>query len=135
MKTIVFDNDITILYTEATSFPDGVMEAYKKLHDYVPFSPNRKFLSVSRPEGGSIVYRAGAEVIFDNEAVKFDLATMTIPKGNYLTITLNNFIEDIPAMKTAFETLMKQPGIDPDSWCVEWYFNDTDAHCMIRLAK
>lgn len=135
MKTIVFDNDITIAYVQATSFPEGVMEAYEKLHDDIPFSPNRKFLSVSRPEGENIVYRAGAEIAQAYEAEKFGLPTMSIPKGIYLTITLTNFIDDIPAMKTAFETLMKQPGIDPDGWCVEWYFNDTDAHCMIRLAE
>jgi hypothetical protein len=135
MKTTIFDHNITIGYIQADSFPDGIMPAYEALHRKIPFSPDRKFLSVSRPEGnGDISYKAGAEMLDSDEPAQFGLPTLTLKKGEYLTITVENFMDDIPAIGKAFEELMQSPDIDPQGYCVEWYFNETDVHCMIRMA-
>ena len=135
MKTTIFDNDITLLYVQASSFPDGVMPAHDTLHSKIPFSPDRKFLSVSRPEGnGEISYKAGAEMLDAGEPERYGLPTLTLKKGEYLTMTIENFMDDIPAIGKAFEELTNLPGIDPEGYCVEWYFNETDVHCMIRMA-
>ena len=131
---MVYDKDITIMYVQATSFPDGIMPAYEKLHRYVPFTLERKFISMSRPEDGEIIYRAGAEELYPGEAQSFGLAAMTLKKGRYLCITVYNFMEDVPAVGRAFDLLTEQPGIDPQGYCVEWYFNEPDVHCMVRLA-
>ena len=136
MNTINFDNDITIMYVQAATFPDGVMPAYEALHSKIHFSADRKFLSVSRPEGsGYISYKAGAEMLDEREAAVLGLPTLTLKKGEYVTITIKNFMDDIPSIGKAFEDLMYHPGIDPEGYCVEWYFNETDVHCMIRLAE
>lgn len=136
MNTINFDNDITIMYVQAATFPDGVMPAYEALHSKLPFSPDRKFLSVSRPEGnGEISYKAGAEILDNEEADKHGLPTLTLKKGGYVMITIENFMTDVSSVGRAFEELMQNPDIDPEGYCVEWYFNETDVHCMIRLAE
>ena len=122
------------MYVQATSFPDGIMPAYETLHSKLPFSPGRKFLSVSRPEDGAVSYKAGAEVLAPGEPELHQLPTLTLKKGRYLTLTVRNFMDDIPAVGRAFEELMQDPGIDPEGYCVEWYFNEPDVHCMIRLA-
>ncbi len=61
METTTFDNDITILYVTAASFPEGIMNAHNHLHTLVPFYKNRKYFGISRPEHGGITYKAAAE--------------------------------------------------------------------------
>jgi len=134
METIYLDNDITIMYIQAASFPEGLPEAYEKLHAFLPFGEERKFISVSRMDTNqSIIYRAGAEALHENEATEFGLPTLELKKGRYLSITIRNFMEDTSMIGQAFQTLMQDPRIDPEGYCVEWYFNDPDVHCMIRL--
>jgi hypothetical protein len=135
METIYLENDITIMYVEAATFPNGLPEAYEKLHALLPFGEERKFLSVSRmDENQNIIYRAGAEVLHENEAGEFGLPALTLKKGSYLSITVRNFMEDTSLIGQAFQTLMQDPRIDPEGYCVEWYFNEPDVHCMIRIA-
>lgn len=135
MKTITFDKDITVMYVQASSFPNGVMAAHEKLHSIVPFSAERKYLGISRPEDGVIQYKAGAEVIREGEAEQYKLGTLVLPKGDYVSISINNYMKDIPAIGQAFNQLTALPGIDPNGYCVEWYLNDKDVICMVRVVE
>jgi len=135
METTVLDNDIKVLYITASSFPDGIMEAHEKLHSLIPFSTERKYFGMSRPESGPIVYRAAAEEINNGEAEKYHCDTLIIKKGKYISITIKDYIKDIQSVKTAFDTILSQPGLDPQGYCVEWYLNEKDVRCMVRLEK
>lgn len=135
MEIITLDKDIPVLYVTAKSFPAGIMEAHEKLHALVPFSNKRKYFGISRPEkeNGSIIYKAAAEELQPDEARKLNLQTMEIRKGKYISRTVKNYAADALLIKSAFENLLKEPGLDPEGYCIEWYVNDTDVKCMIRL--
>ncbi len=98
MDTITFDNDIKVFYITAKSFPDGIMESHKKLHELVPFSADRKYFGISRPENGVIVYRAAAEEKENGEAEKLMCDSLILKKGKYISMTINDFMKDIPAI-------------------------------------
>jgi len=134
MKILTFNNDIQVMYVQAVSFPNGVMAAHEKLHSIVPHSTERKYLGISRPENGSIQYKAGAEVLKPGEAEQYGLKTLVLPKGNYISVTINDYMKNIPAIGNTFQQLIAQPGIDPEGYCVEWYLNDKDVICMVRVA-
>lgn len=135
METISIDNDIKLLYVAATSFPDGVMAAHQKIHALVPPSPARKSYGVSRPEnGGKIAYKAAVEELEPGESEKFNCDTLTLKKGKYLSITIHDYMKDLPAIGNAFNQLIGQPGIDPQGYCVEEYVSDKEVKCMVRLA-
>ncbi len=134
METLTLDNNIKVFYVAATSFPDGVMEAHKKIHALVPFSTDRKYFGLSRPENGVIGYKAAAEEMTEGEAEKLHCDTLGIKKGKYICITIKDFMKDIPAIGAAFKILLAEPGIDPQGYCVEWYLNDKDVKCMVRLS-
>ena len=51
----------------AKSFPEGILEAHQTLHALVPYSQNRKYFGISRPENGNIVYKAAAEELIEGE--------------------------------------------------------------------
>ena len=55
MKRIKIENDIKVFYIQAKSFPDGVMEAFQKMHSLIEFPPQRRNFGISRPENGEIV--------------------------------------------------------------------------------
>lgn len=135
METITIDKDIKIMYVQATSFPEGVKAAHEKLHSLFPFSNERRYFGISRPENGIIVYKAAVEEIKDGEAGKFGLPAMVIKKGNYISIVIHDFMKDIPAIGRTFQQLLADPEIDPDGYCVEWYFNLQDVQCMVRLKQ
>lgn len=135
METITLDNDITVFYVTAKSFPDGIMDAHNELHALVPFSKNRKFFGISRPETDIIVYKAATEEIHPGEAKELNLDTIVLKKGEYVCLTIKDYRKDIQSIDRAFKKLLSSPGLDPQGYCVEWYINDTDVKCMVRLAK
>lgn len=133
METITLQNDIKVFYIEAKSFPDGILDAHKKLHTHIPFSRERKYFGISRPENGLIAYKAAAEEIEEHEGQKYNCDSLVLKKGKYICIVLEDYMKDISGIGNAFRTLMHNPGLDPEGYCVEWYFNDHDVRCMIRL--
>ena len=134
METTTLDRDIKVFYVTAKSFPDGILEAHQKLHSLVPFSTDRKHFGISRPENGAgIVYRAAAEEIKEGEAEKLNCGTLILKKGNYLSLTINDYMKDIQSIDRSFKKLLSSPNLDPQGYCVEWYLNNKDVKCMIRL--
>lgn len=134
MEKRIIEQDIHVLYVNASSFPDGVLAAFEKLHVHLPFSEERNFYGLSRPEKGEgIVYKAAAEIKSPDEAERFMLETMAIPKGTYIFETVKNFMQDVSLIGTTFNKLLKVSDLDPQGYCVEWYLpNDKDVMCMVR---
>jgi hypothetical protein len=135
MEKFILKNDISVFYVQAESYPMGIQAAHDRLHAIVPFSPNRNYFGLSRPENnGPIVYRAATEEIKEGEAKQYNCSTLIIKKGNYVCITVNDFRKDVMSISNAFRELLSQPNIDPEGYCVEWYANDKEAvKCMVRL--
>jgi hypothetical protein len=134
MKTITIEKDITLFYVEAESYPDGILAAHKKLHSMVPFSKERNYYGVSRPEnGGAIVYKAAAEEMKPGEAEKYQCKTLVLKKGNYISTVIDDYRKDVSSIGRTFQELLKHPGIDPKGYCVEWYLSENSVQCMVRL--
>jgi len=134
METRTINQDIKVMYIAATSFPDGVLAAHQQLHALIPYSDDRKYFGLSRPENGQIIYKAAAEELKTGEAEKLNLETLILKKGKYISLTIHDFMKDIPAIQKAFNQLLEYPGIDPQGYCVEQYIDQKDLICMVRLA-
>ena len=136
MELFTLENDIKVFCVSASSFPDGVMAAHQQLRSLVPFSKQRKYFGLSRPEqGGGIVYKAAAEELETGEPGKYGCEAMTIKKGTYRSIIIRNYMQDIPAIGSAFRELLEYHDHDKDGYCVEWYLNEKDVQCMVRIAN
>ena len=55
MKRIKIEKDIKVFYIQAKSFPDGVMEAFQKMHSLIEFTSQRRNFGISRSENGASV--------------------------------------------------------------------------------
>jgi hypothetical protein len=134
METITFYQNIHVFYVTASSYPEGIMAAHEKIHAMVPMSGERKYFGISRPEQGrGIVYRAAAEEMQPEEGKLYHCDTLILHKGHYSSLLVKNYEQDIPAIGQAFEKLLALPAIDPEGYCVEWYINDKDVCCMVRM--
>ena len=136
METIIQDKDIKVFYVKATSFPEGVIPAHEKLHALVPFSKERKYFGISRPENDmDIVYRAATEETFHGEAEQYKCDTLILKKGRYVSTIVKNYTADTTSIGKAFDKLLQRPDLDPQGYCVEWYLSEKDVQCMIRLKQ
>jgi hypothetical protein len=135
METMIVEKDIKLLYITAKSFPAGILEAHNTLHKVVPYSPDRRYFGVSRPENGSIIYRAAVEDKNVEEAAKSNCGMLVLEKGNYICMTIKDYMKGVQAIEKAFNQLLSHPDIDPQGYCVEWYISDKDVKCMVRLKK
>jgi hypothetical protein len=135
METVYIDRDLKIFFVTAASFPAGIPEAMQQLNSLIPFSKDRQYISVSRPEnGGAIIYKAGVTELEDGELSKYNLASMIIKKGKYYFIDVQHFRKDVLAVSKVFEMLIVQKNIDPQGYCVEWYSNTSETvKCMVRI--
>ncbi len=136
METITIEHDIKVFFVQATTFPEGVIGAYDKLHSLITDKSERKYFGISHPnEKGVIIYKAAAEELEEGEAKKYGCDTFTIKKGNYIFIDIKNHMEDGANIGNAFHKLLKNPDIDPQGYCLEWYLNytDPDVRCMVGL--
>ena len=58
---------------------------------------------------------------------------MVIEKGEYICLLVKNFRKDINLINNAFKYLTSQPNIDPQGYCIEWYQDDNDVLCLVKL--
>jgi hypothetical protein len=93
-------------------------------------SNERRFFGISRPENGVIFYKAAAEVL---EEDNLNCESVVIKKGKYRCITVLNYKKDLQGIGKAFSELISDHDIDPNGYCIEYYYNDEDVKCMIRL--
>lgn len=134
MEKVVVKENINILCLPAQKFPDTIAETHHQLREMIPHKEGRRFFGLSRPNANGVVgYAAAAEQLETSEADILGLQEYTVPEGTYYCITLSNLSKDTAAISQAFDEILKQPDIDPNGFCLEWYPNETDIHCMVRL--
>ena len=133
MEIIHQVTDIKVFYVKAKSFPDGISESLEKIHQLAPSSSGRKFFGLSRPENGSIIYLAAAEEMETGESEKLNSPCLILKKGAYISEPLKDYTNDLGLIGKTFNELLKQPGLDPEGYCVEWYISDIEMNCMVRL--
>lgn len=133
METYHMKNDIKLFCVAAKSFPDGIMEAHEKLHSLIPFSQNRKYFGISHPVNGVIVYKAAAEELHDGEAEKLECETFVLKRGAYVSAVIQDYANNLQQIDKTFQKFIARADIDPNGCCVEWYINEKDVRCMVRL--
>ncbi|MGF1638792.1 MAG: transcriptional regulator [Cyclobacteriaceae bacterium] len=135
METHTFKEDIKVFCVTATSFPDGVKAAHENLHSILPYSTNRMYFGISYPDpSGQIIYRAAANALENDDMGQSELEQFVIPQGQYLSRMIPDFMKNIQAIGDTFKQLIADPRIDPKGFCLEWYKNDKDCQCLVKLA-
>jgi len=136
METYFLKDDIELICVNANSFPDGITEAFDRLHNILGPDNRRKLYGVSHgTENGKTIYKAAAERQNDNEASELKLETFLVRKGEYVGARIINYPDHMESIGKTFEKLLANPRLDPNGCCVEMYLNEKDVQCMVRLAS
>lgn len=134
MEPYTLTKDIEVFCIRATSFPEGIKPAFEKLESLLPSMEDRQLYGISRPENNQgIVYRAAVAAKHPGEGAKYGCEPFTIRKGTYMSEVLRNYEENIMQLSSTFDTLLEQPHLDPQGYCLEEYINGTDVRCMVPL--
>jgi len=134
MEKFRLEDDIKVFCETAKSFPEGIMEARKELESILTCYKQRRYFGISsRNAKGIIIYDAAAEEIYQGEAEELGCEKFVIRSGQYISILIEDYINDIAAIAKAFQLLIAYPGIDSEGYCIEWYLNEKDVRCMVRL--
>jgi len=133
MDTITLENDIKVFCMQAKNFPEGIMDAFNALKALIPATETRTYYGISRPEKGIIMYKAAVEELHDGEAEKLGLERFIIRKGRYISSTIQDYMKNTGDIGKTFQSILSRQDLDPDGYCVEWYFNNKDVRCMVRL--
>jgi len=130
----LIDKDIKLLCITASSFPEGVQMAHKKLHALFPARERRTFYGISYPDkSGNIIYKAAANQINEGEAMQFNLETFTIRKGKYISEVLKDWRKNEMSVGKTFKKLLSDQKIDKKGYCLEIYLNENDMRCLVPL--
>lgn len=136
MTSYYIDTDIPCWCAKAASFPDGVLAAHQEVHALFTFDGQRRFFGISRPQGnGRISYWAAAEIMAGDDHIPEHFEQFIIGAGKYWGRDITSFRKDIPAVGNTFRELLQHPQLDPDGYCLEWYYNMNDVRCMVPLIQ
>ena len=135
MEKFILDNDIKVFCEEAKSFPAGIMDAFEVLRSLVPDASERRYFGISQPDKkGTIEYNAAVEEIYQGEAEELGCEKFVITGGEYISILIPDYMNDVSDIGKAFKELIAHPEIDPEGYCIEMY-NDNDVRCMVRVIR
>jgi hypothetical protein len=135
MQKLTFENDVKVFGIEVKSFPAGISEAFNELINATgDCAGERNYYGVSSMNNdGKIIYKAVAEEKFDGEAAKFNYDTSSIEKGEYLYEVLKQWRDKTACIKDFFHLMMQDENVDKMKPCVEWYKNDEEMLCMLKV--
>jgi hypothetical protein len=102
----------------------------------VPEGLGRDFYGISFHDSENrMVYLATAREKHHGEAEKYQCNRYTIKKGDYATETVWDWRKRTDLIKHVFETLFKSIEGIAIGPCVEWYKDENEMLCMVRLAQ
>ena len=139
MEKIVFEklnfpDDLRVFGRHVKSFPNGIGEAFDALIERMPPVPKRSYFGISEmATNGDILYYAAAEETFEGEAGQYGFDIYIVKQGEYLTVTVNDWRKKTACIKDVFEAMLDDVRIDKENPCIEWYKNDDEMVCMVRL--
>lgn len=126
--------DIEVFYVEAETFPEGIPDSFKKLHDTIGGFAGRHMYGITLCLNDKLVYRACIEAHYKSEGKEYGLQSYTIPKGDYLYTTLHNWQENLGQIPAIFDELMRQPNVKKQSICLEDYITDDTMLALVQQA-
>ena len=131
MEKYVQPTDLKVFGVQVKTFPSGIKEAFTDLMKKL--GVNRAYYGVSWcDKNGSIKYYAMAAENFEGEAKGHEFETLIIPKGEYFTEKIVDWMSKTDCIKDVFHNLMGDSIPDEKHPCIEWYKSEKEMLCMVK---
>jgi hypothetical protein len=135
MKIYNLENDVKVIGVEVKNFPEGIGDAFDKIVNMISGEFDRSYYGISEMTEKGFIYKAAAEEKYEDEGKKYDCQRYTIEKGEYVMISIKDWRKKIDSIKYVFQELLLHSHIDKTQPCVEWYKNDDEMLCMVKIKE
>jgi len=136
METYDLKKDLKVFGKEVKTFPQAVKEAFSSLLNMIPDGFKRSYYGLSyMDDKGKMVYIATAEEKDEGEAEKYNCERYTVEKGEYLAVTLDDWLKKVDCIKDIFHEMMEDDRADITRPVVEWYKTETEMLCLVRMKQ
>ena len=136
MERYNLKTDLKVFGKEVTTFPLGIKEAFSALLERIPDGFKRTYYGLSyMDEMGKIIYMATAEEKYAGEAEKYNCDRYIIEKGEYLAVTIIDWLKKTDCIKDVFQDMMEDDRADNTKPVVEWYKTETEMLCLVKMKK
>lgn len=135
METHHIPHNIKVFGAPVTTFPEGIGAAFDAIIKKLPQGDQRSYYGISECTENGIVYIAAAEEKNETEPQRYGFSTYTVEKGDYLSITVNDWMSKTGSIKNVFEDIMKDGRADNTKPAVEIYKDDNEMLCMVKLRQ
>lgn len=123
--------DLILYAIEVKTFPNHVKDTFDML--YSALGEERPYYGVSWfDDKATIKYFAAVAELTPDEQKQFDYETITIQKGEYVSVTVMDWMSKTDSIKDVFHNLIRGRTPDKHSPCIEWYKSDDEMICMVR---
>jgi predicted transcriptional regulator YdeE len=134
MEILIIDSDQPVFGRRVAGFPLGIGAAFEQLMQMVPGGDKRSCYGISSmDEKGGIVYLAAIAGQEPDEAEKYQCERYTIHKGEYLAVTVLDWLQKTHCINNVFHEMMQDDRFARDTPCVEWYKNDKEMICLLQV--
>jgi predicted transcriptional regulator YdeE len=136
MEKYNITDDIKAFGLQVKTFPSGIGEAFDELIKKTGNAAGeRNYYGISEFQDGRMYYYAAAEEKAVSEAQKFNYETFTIEKGAYLAGTLPEWRKKTECIKDIFSEIIKDPDVDKTKPAIEWYKDDKEMMCLVKMKE
>jgi hypothetical protein len=135
MERITIEKDLNVMGFQVHDFPNGIGKAFDSLVARVPGGFNRPYYGISQMTDKGMVYLATALEKEKGEAEQCNYERYEVKKGEYLAVPLKDWRKKTETIKDIFQQLFQSPLTDKKHPCVEWYKNDNEMLCMMKVAE
>lgn len=133
MENYTLENDVTLFYLHVKTFPKGIKEAFDKLDKMVDKEGRYPYGISYKDANGKIQYKAAITQLYKGENEKYGCKNLTIKAGNYVSVTIFDWMKQLQLIGQTFMMLCENSEFDSSTPCVEWYKSDRELQCMVRL--
>lgn len=133
METIKIKENISAFGFRVKSFPNGVKDAFDNLMNIVPDGTDRTYYGISYMDGDEVIYHAAVQELRPGEAEKYRCERYTIREGEYLADRVHDWMKKVHTIKDIFAGMVKDDCPVRDWPAIEWYLNDDEMICMVRV--
>ena len=133
MEKFVLPKDLHLFGNRVHTFPIGIKESFDALIGMLPEGLERPYYGVSWMEDGEVIYYTMAAEKFPGECRQYNCeVNLNIEKGEYLAVTVRDWMSKTDSIKDVFDGLMKDKRVVMGAPCVEWYKSDEEMVCMMK---
>jgi hypothetical protein len=126
-------NDITLIVEKAENFGSGIAEAFVRLAEKIGHQGvKRDCYGIIIQVNNEMNYFAGYSELHDNEASEKGLPISIIPAGNYQSILIENWNQNLLKIGPTFDQIVRSNKVDRTSPFIEFYQTEQKLICMIQ---